>query len=97
MNAWMAAEGSDFHSCLKASSVMPDTLAKSVSAWPPVSTATCILIIAFENAVPPAWASKPTEERAAAKPRICASDNPTCAPAEAMLVAMFMMADSVVA
>ena len=53
--------------------------------------------MALLNAVPPAWASRPTEDSAVAKPRICAWLRPTCEPAAASRVAMFMMADSVVA
>ena len=42
-----------------------------------VAAATSILIKALENAEPPISASMPTEDRAVAKPRICASESPT--------------------
>ena len=71
MKASMASAGLASHRSLKACSVMPDTREKSVNACPPVSTATCILMIALLNAVPPASASSPTDESAVAKPKIC--------------------------
>ena len=77
MNAWNAAAGSASNSDLKPSAVRPDTRAKSSSASPPVAAATSILTSALENAEPPISASMPTDDSAAAKPRICASDSPT--------------------
>ena len=97
MNASMAPAGSLFHRSLNAFLVSPDTRAKSARLSLPVSTATCIMIMAFEKAVPPASASRPTEDNAVEKPKICDSDRPTCEPAAARRVAMCMMALSVVA
>ena len=97
MNFSIAPAGSEFHRALNSSVVSPATLAKSFRDLPLVSTATCISIMALLNAVPPAWASRPTEDSAVAKPRICACVRPTCEPAAASRVAMSMMADSVVA
>ena len=77
INAWIAADGSVFQRFWNSFCVMPETLANSLRSLFPVSTATCILIIAFEKAVPPACASRPTEDRAVAKPRICGSVRPT--------------------
>ena len=76
---------------------MPDTRAKSSSASPPVAAATSMLTSALEKAEPPISASMPTDDSAAAKPRICDSERPTCVPAAARRMAMFMIADSVVA
>ena len=53
--------------------------------------------MAFEKAVPPASASRPTDDSAVAKPSICDCVRPTCAPAAPSRVAMFIMALSVVA
>ena len=97
MNASIAPAGSAFHMALNSSVVTPATLAKSLSESLPVSTATCIWIMAFEKAVPPASASRPTDESAVAKPSICDCVRPTCAPAAPSRIAMFIMALSVVA
>ena len=68
-----------------------------MSFCPPVSTATCICTMALLNAVPPASASRPTEDNAVANPRICGCVSPTCDPDAARRDAMFMISDSVVA
>ena len=56
-----------------------------------------MLISALENAEPPISARTPTDESAAAKPRICGSVSPTCSPAAARRSDIFMMSDSTVA
>jgi hypothetical protein len=91
----MAPAGSVFQSAENALFVMPETRAKSSSALLPVSTATCIWIMALLNAVPPPSASNPTEESAVANPRICGCVSPTCEPAEARRVDMSRICDSV--
>lgn len=97
VNAMNAAVGSAFHRFLNSSAVMPETVAKSVRDCPPVSAASSILISALENALPPIWASMPTEDSAVATPMTCASVMPTCLPAPAMRIAISMMGASVVA
>ena len=52
--------------------------------------------MAFENAVPPACASIPTEDSAVASAKMSDSDIPTCVPADARFVAMSIMSASVV-
>ena len=97
MKDWKAAAGSLSHKALNCLAVMPETFAKSSRASPPVADATSIFTNALEKAEPPIWASMPTEESAVAKPRICASDKPTCLPAPARRMDMARISDSVVA
>ena len=91
------AAGSFFHICLNCFSDTPQTRAKSFSDFPPVWAATSIFTSALEKAEPPACASRPTEDRAAAKPMICASDRPTCVPAAASRLPISTISLSVVA
>ena len=97
MKAMNPAAGSLCHRARNSSSVMPATRAKSSSASPPSTAATSIILSALLMAVPPAWASRPTDDSAAAKPRIWLSVSPTCLPAAASLSAISIMEPSVVA
>ena len=97
INAWNASAGLLSHIWANCSLVMPATRAKSSSALDPVETAISILRSAFENALPPASASRPRELSAAENPRICGSVSPTCLPAAPMRTAISMMSASVVA
>ena len=67
---------------------MPAAFAKYSSSELPVSQALAIIIIAREIAVPPPWASSPSEDKAAATPKISASVMPTCEPAAEILSAI---------
>ena len=97
INAWKAEAASRSHRSLNWDALIPETRAKSSSASPPVAAATSILMRALLKAEPPIWLSMPTEDRAAAKPKICASLKPTCLPAPARRRDMLMISDSVVA
>ena len=96
--SWVrAAAASSRHACAKASELMPAAFAQSSRASLPVATATSISDMVREMAEPPIWASIPTELREAASPRTCASLRPIWPPAPAILMAISMMAASVVA
>ena len=66
-------------------------------ALTPVSVASCICTINLENADPPASASIPTEDKAAANPTMSPSDIPICLPAPASRKPISVISDSVVA
>ena len=97
INASSAPVASSLNNVENSSTLIPATLAQSFNPSLFVSTSSCICTIAFENAVPPACASIPTEDSAVASARISDSDMPTCVPADARFVAMFIMSASVVA
>ena len=85
------------HDCLNWSADMPATFAHASSCFPFVDTCVPICVMVFEKAVPPACDSMPRDAVAAAMPRISACDMPACVPADAMLMAMSEILDSVVA
>ena len=97
MNASSAPVASSLNLLENSLVLIPATSAQSFNESLLVSTASCISINALLNAVPPACASIPTELNAVASARMSDSDIPTCVPADARLVAMFIMSASVVA
>ena len=100
-NAAIACAGLDLNKSANASAVIPDTPANSLNLLPALvsisSTAVAILIMIFENALPPFSASIPTELNAVAIPNTLPSDNPICLPAPARFLPMSRMSFSVVA
>ncbi|OPZ78845.1 MAG: hypothetical protein BWY79_00648 [Actinobacteria bacterium ADurb.Bin444] len=97
MNALMAPAASVSNLALNSSADMPATAAKFVRDSPPLWAAEYISSITLENAVPPASAAMPTEERAPAKPSVCASVMPMVDPAPASRRAISTISPSVVA
>ena len=100
-NAAIACSGCALNKSANASAVIPDTPANSLNLLPALvsisSTATAILIIILENALPPFSASIPTELNAVARPNTVPSDSPICLPAPAKFLPMSKMSFSVVA
>ena len=96
-----AATGLVFHVSAKLCADTPATLAinSRSSVVPSLKSATAVLIEVrvCVMAVPPASAWIPTELIAAASARISVSDSPTIVPADASLVAISVISDSVVA
>ena len=82
---------------LNCSAVMPAMVAYFLRSSEPVSTATFMLTMAFEKAVPPAPASRPSDDSPPAMPKISACVMPTCDPAAPIACAKATIFDSVVA
>ena len=76
---------------------IPATDANSSRSSPPFATAFSISVIVCVIAVPPASASMPTEDIAAASAMISGSVNPANSPADARRVAIATISASVVA
>ena len=92
-----ASAGRVSHIVANCSADMPDTCANSSRDSPPSSTALPMRFIVVDMAVPPASASMPTDDIAAAMPRISPSESCACAPAPARRIDMSTISDSVVA
>ena len=91
-----AAESSD-HSFANSSLDMPATSAKPARDSPPSRTAASIFFMPIVMAVPPASASMPTEDMAAARPSTSPSVRPSCAPIPDRRIPIAMISPSVVA
>ena len=92
-----ASTGAAFHFAANASALMPAALAHVDRFSELVATSLSMRLMMVDTAVPPASASTPMEESAAARPRMSAWLMPTCVPAAANLMAMAEMSLSVVA
>ncbi len=89
-----------FTACTKDSQDTPCSATacfRGAKASTPVSVANCICTINLENADPPASASIPTDDNAAAKPTMSPSVMPICFPAPAKRKPISVISDSVVA
>ena len=92
-----APEASRSNAALNSSPDTPATFAKLFRSLFPVATPTVIRLINFENALPPASASNPTEVSPAASPKISGSVSPASSPAAASRSPMSTMFASVAA
>ena len=97
MKAMTAPVASSSNFVLKSSTDIPAASAHNASCSPPAATAVFISSITLENAVPPASALTPTEDRAAASPIISAWLMPITVPAPARRMAISAISPSVVA
>ena len=85
------------HASANSSAVMPLSSAYFSSVSPPLATAFSMPLSVWVMAVPPASASMPTEDMAAASARIWGSLRPARVPADASRVAIRVISASVVA
>ena len=97
INAVRAPSASVFHISANESADIPATSAKLCKESSPVATAFSMALSVCVMAVPPASASMPTEDIAAASAMICGSVNPASLPPEARRVPICVISDSVVA
>ena len=96
-NAIIVSDALAFHDAEKSDADMPAIFANASRSSLPVATVLSMVATVFENAVPPASASTPSEDIAADQPRMSAWLMPTCDEAAATRCAIELMSDSVVA
>ena len=92
-----ALMASFFHAEENSSEDIPAIRANSARSSPPFATAFSMALSVWVMAVPPASASMPTEDIAAARAMISGSVSPASLPADARRVPIATISDSVVA